>query len=135
MRKSTVLFLCQHGGAKSVAAASYFNRLAKQAGLDYVAVAAAAEDPYPAVPSPVADLLERDGFDVRAFQPRQVEEGDVRDAARVVSIGCDLASGGLSGAEVEQWNDVPQASEDLEGSAAAIRRHVEALTEELRGRR
>jgi protein-tyrosine-phosphatase len=135
MNKSTVLFLCQHGGAKSVVAASYFNRLAEQQGLEYVAVAAAAEEPYPAVPPPVAGLLEQEGFDVREFQPRHVEESDVHGATKVVSIGCDLTTGGFSGAEVEEWNDVPQASEDLAGSAAAIRRHVEALAEGLRGRR
>ena len=121
-----------------MAAAAYFTRLAEQAGLDYTGVAAASESPYPAVPPPMADLLAREGFDVRTFQPRQVEERDVRDAARVVSIGCDLSSGVLP-AGVEQWDDVPQASEDLEGSAAAIRRHVEALakglSQELRGRR
>jgi len=32
-----------------------------------------------------------------------------------------------------RWDDVPAASDDLEGSVAAIRRHVEALVEELRG--
>jgi arsenate reductase len=137
MDEHTVLFLCQHGGAKSVVAASYFNRLAEQKGLRCVAVAAATEDPYPSVPLPIADLLERDGFDVRAFEPRTFEERDVNGAARVISIGCDLA--GLSKVPVAQWNDVPQASEDLAGSVAAIRRHVEALTdelsEELRGRR
>src|SRR5688572_27774922 len=95
MPKRTVLFLCTHGGAKSVIAASYFNRLAEQQGLPYVGVAAAAEEPYPAVPEPVADFLERDGFEVRTFNPRPVEEDDVRGAARVVSIGCSLETAGL----------------------------------------
>lgn len=124
-----VLFLCSHGGAKSVIAASYFNRLAEEHALPYVAVAAAAEDPYETVPEPVAGFLQRDGFDVRAFTPRAVDGSDVSAATRTIAIGCDLA-----GAQVEPWNDVPAASDDLEGSVAAIRRHVEALIEELRGR-
>ena len=49
-----ILFLCQHGGAKSVIAASYFNRLATERGLSCTASSAAAEDPYDAVPAPVA---------------------------------------------------------------------------------
>lgn len=125
-----VLFLCTHGGAKSVMAASYFNRLAEEHALPYTAIAASAEDPYDRVPDPVAGLMERDGFDVRAFTPRPVEEGDVSDANRIITIGCELP-----GANAERWDDVPQASEDLEGSAAAIRRHVETLVAELRGRR
>jgi arsenate reductase len=130
-----VLFLCQYGGAKSVMAAAYFNRLAQECGLDAVATAAAAEEPYPAVPAPVADLLQDDGLDVRAFQPRHVEEHDVRAATRIVSIDCDLDSCGLANAGAERWDDVPKVSEDLPQSAAAIRRHVRALVEELRGRR
>jgi protein-tyrosine-phosphatase len=131
----TILFLCPYGGAKSVIAASYFHRLAEQTGLDYVAIAAAAEQPYPAVPPPVADFLERDGFDVRAFKPRHFETDDVSTAARIVSIDCDLAASGLADSGAERWDDVPKVSEDLPGSAAAIRRHVEVLAEELRGRR
>jgi hypothetical protein len=98
-------------------------------------VAAAAEEPYAAVPEPVADFLQRDGFDVRAFKPRHVEDDDVRIAARVVSIECNLDAIDLDGTDVDRWDDVPKVSEDLDGSAAAIRRHVEALAEELHGRR
>ncbi|HEX6641151.1 MAG TPA: hypothetical protein VF215_08555, partial [Thermoanaerobaculia bacterium] len=103
--------------------------------LPYGAVAAAADEPYAAVPEPVADFLQRDGFDVRTFQPRHVADADVWNAARVVSIDCNLDAIDLSETAVDRWNDVPKVSEDLDGSAAAIRRHVEALAEELRGRR
>jgi hypothetical protein len=87
-----------------------------------------------AVPEPVAGFLERDGIDVRSFKPRRFEESDVHGAARVVSIDCDLAAANLTDTDVERWDDVPKVSEDLAASAAAIRRHVEALVEELRGR-
>jgi arsenate reductase (thioredoxin) len=124
-----ILFLCQHGGAKSVIAASHFNRLAAERGLPFTATSAAAEDPYDSVPAPVAEHLERDGFDVRALEPHQVTPGEIESAERVVTIGCSIP--GVEG--IERWDDVPAASEDLEGSVAAIRRHVEALAEELRG--
>lgn len=120
-----ILFLCQHGGAKSVIAVSHFNRLAAERGLPFVADAAAVEDPYDAVPVPVADHLQRDGFDVRAFKPHHVAPGEISSAARVVTIGCDVPEAH------ERWDDVPAASEDLEGSVAAIRRHVEGLAEAL----
>lgn len=134
--KSTVLFLCPYGGAKSVIAAEYFNRLAEERALPWRAVAAAAEEPYAAVPPPVADFLLREGLDVRAFKPRHVEARDVNTAAKIVSIGCNLDAAddavGLAEITVERWDDVPKVSEDLDGSAAAIRRHVEALAKELR---
>jgi protein-tyrosine-phosphatase len=118
----TILFLCPHGGAKSVMAASYFNAR----GLPYHAEAAAAEDPYDAVPAPVAALLASEGCDVHAFTPRAVEPAEIAQAARVVAIGCDIAG-------AERWDDVPMASEDLEGCAAAIRRHVDTLVHSLVG--
>lgn len=121
-----ILFLCQHGGAKSVIAASYFNR----AGLPYRAVAAAAEEPYDAVPAVVVELLEREGFDVGGFKPRHVEAGEVDAAMKVIGIDCDVR-----GVVTDRWDDVPKVSEDLEGAAAAIRRHVDALVAELRERR
>ncbi|HEV7240055.1 MAG TPA: hypothetical protein VGQ36_12520 [Thermoanaerobaculia bacterium] len=130
-----ILFLCQHGGAKSVVAASHFNRLAAERGLPFVATAAAAEDPYDAVPTPVADYLQREGFDVRELEPHHVAPAEIATAARIITIGCNL-SGAEGGAVLsERWDDVPQASEDLERSVAAIRRHVEVLAEDLDGDR
>jgi protein-tyrosine-phosphatase len=123
----SILFLCEFGGAKSVMAASYFNRLAAERHLDYVGVAAAAEAPYDAVPQPVADFLQRDDIDVRTFQPRRVAAADIANAAKVIVIDCN--------AEGERWDDVPKVSVDLEGAAAAIRRHVAELAEALRERR
>lgn len=133
--KSTVLFLCPYGGAKSVIAASYFNRLAEERKLPFVGVAAAAEEPYEAVPKAVADYLERDGFDVRVFKPRRVAVEEIGTAAKVVAIDCRLDGVDAELASIERWDDVPKVSVDLEGSAAAILRHVEALAEDLRGGR
>lgn len=129
--KSTVLFLCPHGGAKSLIAASYFNRIAQARRLPFKAIAAAAEDPYPEVPANVAEALSREGFDVRDFQPRSVEARDFGAAARVISIDCDLQAVDTGSAPVDSWDDVPKVSVDLEGSSAAIRRHVRALAQEL----
>lgn len=130
-----IVFLCQHGGAKSVIAASHFNRLAAERRLPFVATAAAAEDAYDAVPAPVTGYLQREGFDVGELRPHHVAPEEIERAARIVTIGCHL-SGAESGAIIhDRWDDVPAASEDLEGSVAAIRRHVEALAEDLDGDR
>ena len=120
-----ILFLCQHGGAKSVVAASHFNRLAAARGLPFTASAAAAEDPYDAVPAPVAAYLGDQGFDVAGLVPHHAAREEIEAAARIITIGCRFP--GAHG----QWDDVPQASEDLQGSVDAIRRHVEALAEDL----
>jgi chromate transporter len=131
--KQTIVFLCQRGGAKSVMAASYFNRIAERTGLPFVAEAAAAEEPYAEVLAPVVRLLDDEGIDVASYKPRRVEESDLRDAERIVGVDCNLDGLTLDpDSVVERWDDVPKVGEDLEGSAAAIRRHVEALAAELK---
>ena len=129
---STVLFMCPYGGAKSVIAANFFNRIAAAESLPYVAVAAAAEEPYEAVPPKVAELLAGEGFDVTSFKPRRVEPSELQTAAKVVSIDCDLAKLGANRVAIEEWNDVPKVSVDLPGSAEAIRAHVRTLVDQLK---
>lgn len=122
-----VVFLCSHGGAKSVIAASYFKQMAAERGLSIEAAAAAAEEPYDAVPAPVAELLERRGFDVSSFKPRRVAAEELRRAPLVFSIGCEPASIDGLGVSIERWDDVPMASDDLPGAEEKIREHVERI--------
>lgn len=128
MKEATliVVFMCQAGGAKSVIAASYFNRAAQEQGLPFVATAVAAETPYDAVPEPVTQFLANEDIDVASFKPRHVTDDDLSSATKVVSIGCDVAN-----TNIERWDDVPKVTDDLPGSAASIRKHVDALIAEL----
>jgi arsenate reductase (thioredoxin) len=133
--KETVLFLCPHGAAKSLIAATTFNRLAEEHGLAMSASAAATEEPYAEVPAAVAEFLESEGIDVSAFRARRVAASDLDAAARVVTIDCDPSTIPASAASIESWDDVPKVSENLHGSIAAIRRHVaELITEFTRER-
>jgi protein-tyrosine-phosphatase len=123
-----VLFLCPYGGAKSVLAATFFNEIA---GNQFEAVAAAAEEPYEAVPQKVAEFLAGEGHDVKGFKPRRVDPSDFNGAARVISIDCDLSNVDACGKTIERWDDVPKVSDSLPDSVAAIRRHVKELADEL----
>lgn len=127
----TMLFLCPHGGAKSVIAASYFNLLMSERGLPLTGVAAATEEPYDSVPPSVAALLAQEGIDVSNYRPRRVENEDVVRALRIVAIDCDLNKSDTGSFSDEHWDDVPKVSEDLLGATRAIRRHVEKLVQEM----
>jgi arsenate reductase (thioredoxin) len=127
---NTILFLCPHHAAKSVIAQAYFNRLAQQENLPFVADSAGTE-PDPVVSPVVADMLLAQGIDVRDHQPRRVTAVELDQAARVISIGCALADLEIVPERVESWDDVPMVSQDLPGASAAILRHIEALVEEL----
>ena len=58
---SQVVFVCEHGAAKSILAATYFNQLAERSGLPVRAVARGTA-PEAEVPRAVVEGLKRDGF-------------------------------------------------------------------------
>jgi len=81
---TTVLFLCPHGAAKSVLASAYFQRAAKERGLN-VRVDAAGTEPDPAVSQAVADHLRENGYEVPVKKPRKVTGQDLEAAGRAHS--------------------------------------------------
>jgi arsenate reductase len=126
----TILFLCPHNAAKSVLAAAYFDRMARERSLDYRAASAGTSPD--AMPSPaVVAMLREEGIDVAAYRPRRVTTQDLTSAHRVISLGCDLSDLGEGNARVDRWDDVPPASQDLGAARAAIRRHLDELVDEL----
>jgi arsenate reductase (thioredoxin) len=126
----TILFLCPHNAAKSVLAAAYFDQLARERGLNYRAASAGTSPD--AVPSPaVVAMLREEGIDVAGYRPRRVATEDLTSAHRVISLGCDPDDLGGGKARVDRWDDVPPASQDLDASRTAIKRHLDLLVNEL----
>jgi arsenate reductase (thioredoxin) len=129
-KRPTVLFICPHGAAKSVLASAYFQRVAKERGLN-VRVEAAGIEPQESVSTVVAEHLQRNGYTVPVAKPRAVTKEDLNAADVVISLGCDLAGLPVAPRTVQRWDEVPGPSEDLKGADEAIRRRVIALVEEL----
>ena len=129
-RPTTVLFLCPHGAAKSILASAYFERLAKERGLN-VRVESAGTDPDPTVSPAVAAHLERQGYPAPRSNPRKVNANDLESANVVISIGCDLSGLEAPRGRLVRWDEVPSPSEDLARADEAIRKRVTDLIEEL----
>src|SRR5690242_19279125 len=85
----SILFVCEHGSAKSVIAAAGFKRLAEQRGLPHRAIARGI-NPDPEIPEQVRANLAKGGLDVATWKPEKVAEKDVREAARVVTFACKV---------------------------------------------
>lgn len=126
----TVLFMCPHGAAKSVLASAYFERLAKERGLN-VRVESAGTDPDPIVSPAVAARLKRQGYPAPKSNPRRVTPQDFESADVVISIGCDLAGLQEPRGRLVRWDEVPPLSEDFARADEAIRKRVTDLIEEL----
>src|SRR5688572_3819856 len=128
----TVLFVCEHGIAKSLMAKLLFERYAREAGLT-VRADSRATAPDEALPPWVLEGLGAKRLDAGDFTPRPLDEAAVKDATRVVSfdlpeVATTAASCSVSG---EQWNELPMASQDFDASHAAIDQRVRELVARL----
>ncbi len=127
----TVLFVCEHGSAKSVIAAAHFNRLAEQRNLPYRAIARGI-NPDPEIPQQVRLNLAKDGLDVATWKPQVAAEKDVREAARVVTFGCKPPfSEKTTAGKLVDWQDVPSTSEGYERARTIIVDKIDALIKAL----
>lgn len=80
-----IVFVCEHGAAKSVIAAAEFNRRAEENGLPHRAVSRGTNPDPVFAPGVVADL-NKDGLSVPAGKPRLLADADVKNAARVITL-------------------------------------------------
>ena len=131
MRDQKVLFVCLHGAAKSVLAATDFERMARERGLRVTAESAGTE-PDPEIAPGVAAALEAEGVDLAGQQPRLVTREMAAGASRIVAFGCDLGAAAPPGATIDQWADVPAVSDGLPAARSVIRHHLERLLAEWR---
>ncbi len=131
VNSSTVVFVCEHGAAKSVIAAAHFNRLASQSNLPYRAVARGTK-PDDAVAPAVRTGLAADGLDVSTSKPKAVSDEDIARAGRVVSLATDLRETRPSvKPKLLEWDDIPSVSQDYSAARTAIVREVEKLVAKL----
>jgi protein-tyrosine-phosphatase len=125
----TVVFVCEHGAAKSVIATAYFNKIAAERGLKARAM-------YRGV-NPQADLsvsamkgLKEDGLRVEEHKPALIAQSDVDAATVIFAIGCTLPSNAVASGKAGNWDDVPD-DRGYGPTRDAIKRHVEELVDRL----
>lgn len=123
----TVLFVCEHGAAKSVVAAAHFNRIAAERGLPFRAVARGT-DPYAEmVPAAVQGLL-GDGLKPGEPAPAKLRQPDLDAAVRVVAFG-DLPPELRAASPVDRWEVPPVSAEYVQSRDAMLARIEELLSE------
>ena len=115
----TILFICEHGYAKSLVAALYCERLAAARGL-VVRALSRGVDPGGAVPAGIATGLAADGFDVSSFVPSRPTRTEINDATHVVLISADADVSERTG-PTARWDDISPLSENYERAQAFMR--------------
>lgn len=124
-----VLFVCEHGSAKSVVAAAHFNRLATEKRLDVRAISRGTH-PDEEIPSTIWQGLEADGLMPDEANPLLLREEDASGAIRVVTF-CGLPQNIETKTTTVSWGDVPPVSEDYNTARDDIVKRVGKLLNEF----
>lgn len=126
----TVVFVCEHGSAKSVVAAAHFNRMAAERGLPFRAISRGTA-PDTTVPSRITEGLQRDGLRLPdGFTPTALSGTDMASAIRIVSFDVKLPTMRDSSRFV-RWDGLPAFSDGYDAANGVIRSKVESLIRDL----
>ncbi|MDT9001458.1 hypothetical protein RQP53_19435 [Paucibacter sp. APW11] len=126
-----LVFVCEHGSAKSVIAAAYFNQMAAARGLAWRAVSRGLS-PDAALQGATAQGLLADGIDLQPFaRPQALTAEQSGRAPKVVSIGVERLPAYLDPARLEQWNDIPAVSKSYVQARDTMKRRIDQLLDGL----
>ena len=125
----TILFICEHGSAKSVVAAAHFNRIAEKEGLRVKAISRGT-NPDAAVPDKINGFLNDDGFPNYTSKPIQLTPEDIKSADYVVAFSTIPTSYGNPG-KIESWK-VPSFEAGYTVSRDSIVHNIERIIKRIR---
>ena len=115
-----VIFVCEHGAAKSVIATAYFNALAAERGLPYRA-AFRGTSPQDDLSTRAVSGLRADGIRIPDGRPSAIASDDVARATHIFAIGCTLPAAAAKSGKAADWNDVP---DDQGGNLRRVRQRA-----------
>ncbi|HAV75977.1 MAG TPA: hypothetical protein DCX53_01340 [Anaerolineae bacterium] len=124
-----ILFVCEHGAAKSIVASAWFNKLASQNGLSIRSIARGTHPDAELGPKAVEGLRE-DGLTPLESVPQKILLADVESAIHIVSF-CEIPEEFKNKVTTESWADVPAVSDGYEAARDAIVKHINHLVSSL----
>lgn len=128
----SIVFVCEHGAAKSLMAASFFNRVAAEQKLNVRAICRGTS-PEAEVSAGVIAYLKKEGIDFAISKPQALSKKDA-DAAVVVIAFCEIPKDLAESSKVSSWSDVPWSSTDYEKAKAFMLSRIAALLTELKAK-
>jgi protein-tyrosine-phosphatase len=120
-----IIFVCEHGAAKSIIAAAYFNKFALEKNLRFHAIARGT-NPDPELSSKTIEGLHQDGLTPAESTPRKLTLADIESAEEIISF-CELPGEFQQKENIEQWDNVPSVSENYEKARDVIITKLKAM--------
>ena len=115
-QKTTIVFVCEHGGARSTIASLYFNKMAKEQHLQYQSVFRALT-PDSTISLGTKKGLTADGFETTALTPVALTTKDIESNTLLISLDCKIPS---SYHATREWSGIPAISKDYEAAQNEI---------------
>lgn len=128
-QEPTIVFVCEHGAAKSIMAAAYFNRIARDRNLPLRAIARGTQPDLALSAITVAGLQE-DGLTPNESIPQKLSLEEMEAAEQIIMF-CELPAEFQQKVKIEQWEDVPPVSEDYETARDILVQHLNHLIDNL----
>ncbi len=130
-KKQTIVFICEHGAARSTIAAAYFNKLANEQHLNYQAVFRGLV-PDSTVSADTKNGLSKDGFETKNLITKALTKEDVETSSQIVTLNCNLESESSIAKPMQKWVEIPAIKGNYDVARDAIYAKVEAYIAELK---
>jgi len=127
--KTTVVFVCEHGAARSVIAAAYFNHIAAERHLPYRAIARGVS-PQENLSTATVKGLDDDGIPFDRTKPQALANNDLNGAVRIISF-CPVPKALSGNLRVEEHDDVPDIRADYREARDRILEYVKQVIDDL----
>jgi arsenate reductase (thioredoxin) len=127
-----IIFVCEHGAAKSILSAAIFNKLARERRLNLRAIARGT-NPDPEISPKVAAGLRADGLASSESAPKKISKADLAGARGVITF-CTLPDDYPGSIQIENWDDVLPAIEDYGKARDKLAERIDRLLEELKSK-
>jgi arsenate reductase len=124
-----IIFVCQHGAAKSVIAASYFNKLANERKLNYTAECRGI-DPDSVVSQSAKDGLMKDNLFDPQTKPQKLVPGDTANVEKII-LFAPLPSDLRTSIKTENWSKIENVDGDYSKRRQAIVEKINELLDNL----
>lgn len=124
-----IIFVCEHGAAKSVVAAAYFNQLANQRGVKLTALARGT-NPDQEISQAAIRGLAKDGLKPTESIPRNLSFDEAISAQRIIRF-CELPGEITQKTITEHWDGIPAVSENYDQARDAIVERIQNLLDHI----
>ena len=125
---TTIVFVCEHGGARSTIASVYFNKMAKEQNLQYRSIFRGIT-PDSTISQATRRGLDADGFETAALSPVALTSNDIGPSTLLISLDCKPPT---SYHTTKEWSGIPAISTDYAVARDEIVKHLNQLIGELK---